>query len=60
MQFYAGNFLAADLLFEGGKKGTPHLGACFETHQVPYDYEAQTLRPGQKYFQQTSFTFHKE
>lgn len=59
MQFYAGNFLTPDLTFENGRIGEAHLGACFETHLVPYDFESQILKPGEVYRQQTTFTFTK-
>ena len=59
MQFYAGNFLTDDLIFEGNRKGEVHLGACFETHLIPFDFESQILKPGEVYSQQTTFTFTK-
>ena len=59
MQFYAGNFLTEDLVFENGRRGEPHLGACFETHLVPFDFESQLLKPGEAYSQSTTFTFTK-
>ena len=59
MQFYAGNFLTEDLVFENNRKGEIHLGACFETHLVPFDFESQILKPGETYAQTTTFTFTK-
>lgn len=59
MQFYAGNFLTSDLVFENGRVGETHLGACFETHLVPFDFESQVLKPGETYTQETTFTFTK-
>lgn len=59
MQFYAGNFLTEDLVFENGRHGERHLGACFETHLVPFDFESQLLKPGEAYSQSTTFTFTK-
>ena len=59
MQFYAGNFLTEDLVFENGRRGEPHLGACFETHLVPFDFESQLLKPGEADSQSTTFTFTK-
>ena len=59
MQFYAGNFLTPDLTFENGRMGENHLGACFETHLVPFDFESQVLKPGEIYTQETTFTFTK-
>ena len=47
MQFYAGNFLTDDLIFEGNRQGEMHLGACFETHLIPFDFESQILKPGE-------------
>lgn len=59
MQFYAGNFLTSDLIFENHLIGEEHLGACFETHLIPFDFESQVLKPGEQYWQQTVFTFTK-
>ena len=59
MQFYAGNFLTEELVFENNRKGELHLGACFETHLVPFDFESQILKPGETYSQTTTFTFTK-
>ncbi len=59
MQFYAGNFLTSDLTFEKHRLGEPHLGACFETHLIPYDFDSQILKPNEVYRQQTTFTFTK-
>lgn len=57
MQFYASNYVTDELLFEGGRIGEKHLGACFETHQIPFDYDSQRLEPGEVYTQETSFEF---
>ncbi len=59
MQFYAGNFLTEDLVFENNRQGEIHLGACFETHLIPFDFESQILKPGEVYSQSTTFTFTK-
>lgn len=59
MQFYAGNFLTPDLTFENNRPGELHLGACFETHLIPYDFDSQILKPNEVYHQQTTFTFTK-
>ena len=59
MQFYGGNYIDAATTFEKGRAGIPYLGACFETHKVPYDYDSQILRPGEVYRQKTSFEFSK-
>lgn len=59
MQFYAGNFLTEDLVFENNRRGECHLGACFETHLIPFDFESQLLKPGEVYSQNTTFTFTK-
>lgn len=59
MQFYTGNFLTGDLLFENNRHGEPHLGACFETHLVPFDFQSQVLKPGETYRACTTFTFTK-
>lgn len=60
MQFYASNYLTEEHLFENGRVGEKHLGACFETHQIPYDYESQKLEPDDTYTQETTFTFSIE
>lgn len=60
MQFYAGNYLTPELIFENQRPGEIHLGACFETHLVPYDFQSQVLKPEGQYFQVTSFEFTKE
>ena len=60
MQFYAGNFLDGDMLFEGNRIGERHLGACFETHQIPFDFESQQLVPGETYQQETTWVFSRE
>ncbi|MDO5793811.1 MAG: aldose epimerase family protein [Turicibacter sp.] len=59
MQFYAGNFLTNDLVFENHRQGEMHLGACFETHLIPFDFKSQILKPGDVYSQSTTFTFTK-
>jgi len=60
MQFYSGIWMDDSLTFEGGRKGEKFLGACFETHKIPYDYDSQTLNPGETYYQQTKFQFVKK
>lgn len=60
LQFYSGIWMDDSLTFEGGRKGEKFLGACFETHKVPYDYESQILNPGETYYQQTKFQFLKK
>jgi aldose 1-epimerase len=45
LQFYAGNFLEG-ITFEGNIPGRNHLGACFETHKNPFDFESQIINPG--------------
>ncbi|MCL1990803.1 MAG: galactose mutarotase [Defluviitaleaceae bacterium] len=60
MQFYAANHVNPSLLFEKGRQGEPHLGACFETHKVPFDYDSQRLQPGDTYRQETTFEFKVE
>lgn len=57
MQFYAGNYLDETLTFEGGRKGEKNLGACFETHQVPFNFQALTLKPGDVYSQTATWIF---
>ena len=59
MQFYAGNYLTSDITFENGRQGESHLGACFETHLVPYDFESQILKASEVYQQKTSFEFSR-
>lgn len=59
MQFYTGNFLTNELLFENNRQGEPRLGACFETHLVPFDFQSQVLKPGETYRACTTFTFTK-
>ncbi len=59
MQFYTGNFLTNDLLFENNRHGEPRLGACFETHLVPFDFHSQVLKPDETYHAKTTFTFTK-
>jgi len=48
------------LIFENGRPGEKYLGACFETHQIPYDYESQLLERGEVYQQETTFEFSVE
>ena len=60
MQFYASNYITDELLFENNRLGEKHLGACFETHKIPYDYESQILEPGDVYTQITNFEFSIE
>ena len=59
MQFYAGNYLTSDLKFENGRQGEIHLGACFETHLIPYDFDSQILKTGDVYQQKTIFEFSR-
>jgi len=59
VQFYAGNYLTSELLFEHNRPGETHLGACFETHLIPYDFQSQVLKSGDKYQQETIFEFTK-
>jgi len=60
MQFYAGNYMDDKMLFEGNRVGETHLGACFETHKIPFDFESQTLKPGEVYTQEATWVFSKE
>ena len=60
LQFYAGNFITDEIIFEGNRTGEIHLGACFETHKVPFDFDSQILRPGEVYQQTTNFEFTVE
>jgi len=60
LQFYAANFITPQYVFENNRKGEKYLGACFETHKIPFDYESQILRPGEVYEQETSFEFDKK
>ena len=60
MQFYAGNYMNDEMLFEGNRKGEMHLGACFETHKVPFDFESQILEVGDVYTQETTWVFSKD
>jgi len=60
MQFYASNYVTDELVFENDRKGEIHLGACFETHQIPFDYDSQILNPGEVYSQVTNFEFGVE
>ena len=57
LQFYASNFVNEKLIFENGRVGEKYLGACFETHKIPFDYESQMLAPGNVYTQETTFKF---
>ena len=57
MQFYAGNHLTDELLFENNRSGEKNLGACFETHKVPFDFESQVLEVGDVYTHITTFEF---
>lgn len=59
MQFYAGNYMDDKMLFENNRVGEIHLGACFETHKVPFDFESQLLTPGEVYAQETTWVFSK-
>lgn len=56
-QFYTSGALANKTMFENNRPGEIHLGACFETHKIPYDYQSQVLRPGEVYVQETIFQF---
>jgi len=60
LQFYAGNFILDKTVFAGGRIGEAHLGACFETHQIPFDFASQILQPGETYQQATTFEFTVE
>jgi len=60
MQFYAGNYITDELLFENNRSGEKNLGACFETHKIPFDYESQILERGEVYTQITTFEFSIE
>jgi len=60
MQFYAGNYITDELVFENGRSGEKNLGACFETHKIPFDYESQILELGDIYTQETIFEFSIE
>jgi len=46
MQFYAGNYIDDTMTFEGDVVGRMHLGACFETHKNPFDFQSQIIHPG--------------
>ena len=59
VQFYAGNHITNNTLFENSRQGEKHLGACFETHKIPYDFKSQILKPGDTYHQKTLFEFTK-
>ena len=59
-QFYASGFLTEKTMFENNRLGEMHLGACFETHKIPYDYQSQILRSGEVYEQETIFQFSVE
>ena len=60
MQFYAGNYMDDELLLEGNRVGEMHLGACFETHKIPFDFESQLLEVGEVYSQEATWVFSKE
>ena len=60
MQFYAGNYITDERLFENKRVGEKNLGACFETHKIPFDYESQILEQGEIYTQTTTFEFSIE
>ena len=60
MQFYAGNFMNDEVLFEGKRVGEKHLGACFETHKIPFDFESQHLTPGDVYTGGSTWVFSKD
>ncbi|MGL4336661.1 MAG: aldose epimerase family protein [Turicibacter sp.] len=57
MQFYAGNFLTDEMVFEGNRVGEMHLGCCLETHLVPYDFASQILKPNETYKQAVGYKF---
>ena len=59
MQFYSGNYIDSDRLFENERPGEIYLGACFETHHIPYDFESQLLKVGDVYKEETIFEFTK-
>ncbi|MCL1948841.1 MAG: galactose mutarotase [Turicibacter sp.] len=59
MQFYSGNYIDESTTFENGRIGEIYLGACLETHKIPYDYASQQLNPGETYRQETRFEFTK-
>ncbi|MCL2559700.1 MAG: galactose mutarotase [Turicibacter sp.] len=59
MQFYAGNHLK-DEVFENNRAAEAHLGACFETHKVPFDFDSQLLKANEKsHVQETEWVFSK-
>lgn len=60
MQFYAGNYMDGEMRLENNRVGVPHLGACFETHKIPFDFESQKLESGEVYTQETIWAFSKE
>jgi len=59
MQLYLGNHMSDELLFENNRVGESHLAACFETHQIPFDFESQVLKPEETYEQITRWVFSK-
>ncbi|HAX73308.1 MAG TPA: galactose mutarotase [Firmicutes bacterium] len=58
-QFYCGNFITEETMFENNRRGEKHLGLCIEPHYVPYDISTQILRPGDVYEKHVTFQFTK-
>ncbi len=57
LQFYAGNFLTPQHIFEHNRRGEAHLGLALEAHFIPFDYQSQHLTPTDVYQETVSFTF---
>ncbi|MCX6272886.1 MAG: galactose mutarotase [Bacteroidetes bacterium] len=63
LQFYSGNFLDGSLTGKEGKIYNKHYGFCLEAQHFPDSpnqptFPTTTLKPGQKYFQQTVYKFN--
>ena len=62
LQFYAGNFLDGKLVGKAGKPYGRRSGFCLETQHYPdtpnhANFPTTLLKPGQRYYTRTSFTF---
>lgn len=57
LQFYAGNFMNENQVFEPSIKGRKHLGCCLETHLVPYDFDSQIIDTDTPYQAYVTYKF---
>lgn len=65
VQFYTGNFLDGSVRGKEGKKYEKHFGFCLEAQHYPDspnhpEFPSTTLRPGQRYVQETVLKFFSE